>query len=153
MKHWWCINFVDLFIFVLRFYSPVNPMGSCRAWSVYLTTHLLGRLSRLTSIVQIISPETENCPSCISGRVTMTVENISRSISTKECCWPRRGLNPRPPGLQSDGTSNWATEAGVDLFKVGKLSKQNRYKYHFYRIAVETDFYGDTGRVIAFFRS
>ena len=41
----------------------------------------------------------------------MTVENISWSISTKECCRPRRGLNPRPPGLQSDGTSNWATEA------------------------------------------
>ena len=42
----------------------------------------------------------------------MTVENISWSISTKECCRPRRGLNPRPPGLQSDGVSNWATEAG-----------------------------------------
>ena len=41
----------------------------------------------------------------------MTVENISWSISTKECCRPRRGLNPRP-GLQSDGASNWATEAG-----------------------------------------
>ena len=42
----------------------------------------------------------------------MTVENISWSISTKECCRPRRGLNPRPPGLQSDDASNWATEAG-----------------------------------------
>ena len=42
----------------------------------------------------------------------MTVENISWSISTKECCRPWRGLNPRPPGLQSDGASNWATEAG-----------------------------------------
>ena len=42
----------------------------------------------------------------------MTVENISWSISTKECCRFRRGLNPRPPGLQSDGASNWATEAG-----------------------------------------
>ena len=42
----------------------------------------------------------------------MTVENISWSISTKECCRPRRGLNPRPPGLQSDGASNLATEAG-----------------------------------------
>ena len=38
----------------------------------------------------------------------MTVENISWSISTKECCRPRRVLNPRPPGLQSDGASNWA---------------------------------------------
>ena len=35
-------------IFVLRFYGPVNPMGSCRAPSVYLTTRLLGRLSPLS---------------------------------------------------------------------------------------------------------
>ena len=45
---------------MLRFYGPVNPMGSCRARSVYLTTHLLGRLSPLTSIVHIPSPETDN---------------------------------------------------------------------------------------------
>ena len=30
------------------FYGPVNPMGSCRAQSVYLTTRLLGRLSPLS---------------------------------------------------------------------------------------------------------
>ena len=60
--------------------------------------------------MHIFSPETDNCPSWISGRERMTVENISWSISTKECCRPRRGLNPRPPGLQSDGASNWATE-------------------------------------------
>ena len=35
-------------LFVLRFYGLVNPMGSCRARSVYLTTHLLGRLSPLS---------------------------------------------------------------------------------------------------------
>ena len=62
--------------------------------------------------MHILSPETDNCPSWISGRERMTVENISWSISTKECCRPRRGLNLRPPGLQSEGTSNWATEAG-----------------------------------------
>ena len=33
---------------VLRFYGPVNPMGSCRARSVYLTARLLGRLSPLS---------------------------------------------------------------------------------------------------------
>ena len=98
-------------LFVLRFYGPVNPMGSCRAQSVYLTTRLLGRLSPLTSIVHILLP-TDNCSSWISGRERMTIENISWSISTKECCRPRRGLNLRPPGLQSDGASNWATEAG-----------------------------------------
>ena len=40
----------DLFVclFVLRFYGPVNPMESCRARSVYLTTRLLGRLSPLS---------------------------------------------------------------------------------------------------------
>ena len=57
----------------------------------------------------ILSPETDNCPSWISVRERMTVENISWSISTKEYCRPRRELNPRPPGLQSDGASNWAT--------------------------------------------
>ena len=35
-------------LFVLRFYGPVNPMGSCRVRSVYLTTCLLGRLSPLS---------------------------------------------------------------------------------------------------------
>ena len=34
--------------FVLRFYGPFNPMESCRARSVYLTTCLLGRLSPLS---------------------------------------------------------------------------------------------------------
>ena len=54
----------------------------------------------------------------------MTVENISRSISTKECCRPRRGLNPRPPGLQSDGASSWATEAVQTIMKTpAKISE------------------------------
>ena len=35
-------------LFVLRFYGPINPMGSCRARSVYLATRLLGRLSPLS---------------------------------------------------------------------------------------------------------
>ena len=33
----------------LRFYNPVNPLGSCRAWSLYLTALLLDRPSPLTS--------------------------------------------------------------------------------------------------------
>ena len=35
-------------LFVLRFYGQVNPMGPCRARSVYLTTRLLGRFSPLS---------------------------------------------------------------------------------------------------------
>ena len=36
-------------LFALRFRSPVNPMESCRARSVYLTISLLGRLCPLRS--------------------------------------------------------------------------------------------------------
>ena len=80
-------NLVSLF--VLRFYSPLNPMGSCRAQSVYRTTLYLGRLSPLsTSIVHIQFARTDNCIYWISRRERMTVENISWSISTKECCQP-----------------------------------------------------------------
>ena len=39
---------INVCLFLLRFYGPVNPMWSCRARSVYLTTHLLGRLSPLS---------------------------------------------------------------------------------------------------------
>ena len=46
---YWVDVQADLILFVLRFYSPVNPMGSCRARSVCLTTRLLGRLSPLSS--------------------------------------------------------------------------------------------------------
>ena len=52
--------------------------------------------------MHILLPETDNCPSWISRRERMTVENISWSITTKECCRPQLGSNPRPPGLQLD---------------------------------------------------
>ena len=79
--------------------------------------------------MHILSPETDNCPSWISGRERITVENISWSISTKECCRPWRELNPRTPGLQSDGASNWATEASSFQCKECLVSI---YCYHFY---------------------
>ena len=66
--------------------------------------------------MHILSPETDNCPSWISGRERITVENILSSISTKECCRSRRELNPQSLCLQSDGASNWATETGMIRF-------------------------------------
>ena len=42
------IHRVIVELFVLRFYGPVNPMGSCRVRSVYLTTRLVGSLSPLS---------------------------------------------------------------------------------------------------------
>ena len=82
--------------------------------------------------MHILSPETDNCPSWISGRERMTVENISWSISTKECCRPRRGLNPRPPGLQSDGASNWATEAGENKEEEEEKKKKETIRKKFF---------------------
>ena len=35
---------------VLRFYGPVNWLESCQAWSVYITTSVLGRLCPLSDL-------------------------------------------------------------------------------------------------------
>ena len=43
-----CMHHTNAILFVLRFYGPVYPKGSCRARSVYLATRLLGRLSLLS---------------------------------------------------------------------------------------------------------
>ena len=84
---------------------------------------------RLTSIVHILLPETDNCPSWISRRERMTVENISRSISTKECCRPRRGWTRKllvssrtvhptePPRLALMMTMVWSFTSLSTLFK------------------------------------
>ena len=91
------------------FYGSVNPLGSCPALSVYLTIHFPAQTlssKRLTSTcAYFLLPETDNCPSWISGRERMTVKNISWSSATKECCWTggcQQGLNLGPPELQSD---------------------------------------------------
>ena len=44
-------------LFVLRFYNPVNPMGSCRAQSVYLTTRLLSRLKTARWVANSEDPD------------------------------------------------------------------------------------------------
>ena len=105
-------------LFMLRFYSPVNPLGSCRVQSVCLTTLFLGRLSPLNGkqvLAHILSHETDNCSSWISWRERMTVENISWSwsISTKECCRTRQGSKPATSWSPVACASDWATEAGL----------------------------------------
>ena len=117
-QHMFCGEKRNVCVEVLRPSQPNGVMSSAVSLPHTFTGQALSS-KRLTSIVHILSPETDNCPSWISGRERMTVENISWSISTKECCRPRRGFNPRPPGLQSDGASNWATEA--------KRKKKNIY--------------------------
>ena len=122
-------TFLKVFVCVevLRPSQPNGVMSSAVSLPNHTFTGQALSSKRLTSIVHILSPETDNCPSWISGRERMTVENISWSISTKECCRPRRGLNSRPPGLQSDGASNWATEAGfLKVFSQTDISQQFR---------------------------
>ena len=72
------VNVLEFFLSVLRFYGPVNPVGTCRVWSVYGTKpqFFLGRRKR------------------------MIVENISWSIPMNECCQTRWGSNMWPPDLQ-----------------------------------------------------
>ena len=52
--------------------------------------------------MHILSPEIGNCPSWISGRERMTVENISWSNLHKRMLSTRRGSNPKPPDHQWD---------------------------------------------------
>ena len=85
---------------VLRPSQPNGVMLSAVNLPNHTFTGQTESFKPLTSIVQILLPETDKCPSWISGRVRMTLENISWSISMKECCPPWRGSNPRPPGLQ-----------------------------------------------------
>ena len=68
---------------------PSQSIRVISSWSDYLATLFLGRLSLLVGnqYLCILSPETDNCPSWISRREIMTLENISWSISMKECCW------------------------------------------------------------------
>ena len=103
----------------MRLYGQVNPVGSCRAQSVYLTTLFLDRLSPLRGLqpvlVHIISPETDNCPSWISGRERMIVKNMSWSISWKECCRTRW----ESPVWR---TSGWATKVGNSQSSVNPKS-------------------------------
>ena len=52
--------------------------------------------------VHSLSQETDKMPCWIRRKERVTVENISWSISMKECCWTGKELNPRPPDHQSD---------------------------------------------------
>ena len=77
--------------------------------------------------MHILSPETDNCPSWISGRERMTVENISWSISTKECCRPRRGLKPIPSTITLTfmvlGKWTWKLVSKLGLMQIYKVGE------------------------------
>ena len=123
-------DYLFVCVAVLRPSQPNVVMSSAVSLPNHTFTGQAWSSKRLANIVHILSPETDNCPSWISRRERMTVENISWSISTKECCRPRRGFNPRPPVLQSDDASNWATEAGIDKIKSVRLAPFHKHIFH-----------------------
>ena len=94
---------------------------------------------RLTSIVHILSPETDNCPYWISGRKRMTIENISWSISRKNVADPA-GVEPAASWSPVGRASNWAT----DITKTC-LYNSDPLKPHFYIVKL-----GFTGVYIIF---
>ena len=69
---------------------------------------------RLISFEHIHSPETDNFPSWISRRERVTVENISWSVSTKECSQTGRDQTSQPPDHQWDAHPT-ATEARLQV--------------------------------------
>ena len=64
---------------MLRFYGPVNPnavMSSSVSLPNRTFTGQAKSSKQLTSTVHILLPETDNCPSSISGRERMTIERL-----------------------------------------------------------------------------
>ena len=77
----------DCLICLLSGFTARQPnwvMSSAVSLPNHTFTGQASSSKRLTTIVHILSLETDNCPSWISGRERMTVENISWSLSTKD---------------------------------------------------------------------
>ena len=83
-------------------------MGSCRARSVYLTILLLGRLRHPSGKPVLCLSFCQKLTTALleSAGGRMTVENISWSISTKECCRPA-GFESSNSWLSVGRASNW----------------------------------------------
>ena len=84
--------------------------------------------------MHILPRETDNCPAWISGRERMTRKYFM--INLHERMLPTSaGLNPRSPGLQSDGASNWANETGSirnwQLLFLYQLKGENDHRKYF----------------------
>ena len=98
-------------LFVLRFYNPVSPLGSCGALSVYLTTFSRAGSKWLTSTcAHSLTKLTTALLESAEGRECL--EKISWSISSKKCCRTRLGSNPRPPDHQSEAHPTEPPRAG-----------------------------------------
>ena len=106
---------------VLRFYGWVNPMGSCWARSVYLTTLLLGRVSPLSGYPVLCTIFCQKLTSALleSGEVReMTRENIPWTNLHEKKVTDQTGVEPTTCWSPVRCASNWATEAAFLLCPV-----------------------------------
>ena len=89
---------------VLRPSQSNGVMSSTVSLPNHTLTGQAKSAKRLTSIVHILSPETDNCLSWLNERERTTVENISRSISKKRMLPTRQGSgsNLQTPDHQLD---------------------------------------------------
>ena len=86
---------------VLQLSQPEGVMSSMVTLPNHTFTGQAQSSKCLASIVHILSPKTDNWPSWINRREIMTTENISWSISTKECCQPGGSWALQPPDHHS----------------------------------------------------
>ena len=112
-------------LFVLRFYGPVYPMGSCWARSVYLTTRFLGRLSPLSSSPVLCTffrqtIKTLKCPLLIFKFGRLKVKFSMPEIKAVYL-WNRHPEPSSPSTYQI-------------RFHLLNLSKQNKIKFIIYHI-------------------
>ena len=138
-----------VYLYVLRFYGPVNPMRSCRARSFHLTTLLIGRLSPLSGQPVL----------CIFFRQKLTTallesrkgENDRRKyfiISLHERMLPsRQKLNPQLPDRLSDARPSEPPKPASFICTITKTYLYNfdHLKPHFYIVKL-----GFTGVYIIF---
>ena len=85
------ILFLDKERFCLCWGFTAHSTQWCHVKRIFLPNHTL--TGQFLSSIHVVDqycalpfPETDNCPSWISRRERMTVENISWSISMKKCC-------------------------------------------------------------------
>ena len=116
---WSIVHFIFSALYMLRFYSPINPMGSC--WSVFLTTLLLGRLSprqQLTSIVYILSTNWQ-----LPLLKQQKGENDRRKYFMN--CWLE--VKPTTPISPVGRASSWATEASFSTLYIIRWSSVRKH--------------------------
>ena len=90
--------------------------------------------------MQVLSPETDNCPSLISGRESLTVENISRSNSTKECIRPGGGRTRNLLITSRTSISHFLTEFNSGLYSL----KQRNFYFNTRHVRLRCSYFHQT---------